>query len=192
MNSQKRLFKDIFIVTAIILSILPVLVTSSAILTDLFEKMRWYVWLQEMVVPFESRHVAVLVRVVGIEGKVVSGANFSMVLVAPGGHLIPVSLEWNCLGWQSMILLAITFATGLRGNFSRFSKAEVIVFGVVGTFLSNLFRMAVVVALAYYWNSLAAKIIHDYFAMFVALVWMIFFWWFSYSYVLETKAQERI
>jgi len=64
-----------------------------------------------------------------------------------------------------------------------------VVFGVLGAFLSNLFRMAFNTSLAYYWNSLAAMIIHDYFASFIALIWMVFFWWFSYSFVLEPKAE---
>lgn len=182
--SQKKVFKDIFLVSAIVLSILPVIVTFSAILTSLFNKMGWYVWLQEAIVPLESRLVAVIIKLAGITAKVTSNHDFSMVLVK-GESLIPVKLEWNCLGWQSMILLVITFVTGLRGRYSLLSKGETILIGVLGTFLVNLFRMAIIVTLAYYWNNLAAMIVHDYFASFVAIVWMIFFWWFSYKYVLE-------
>jgi len=182
---QKKLFKNIFIVAAILLSILPVIVTFSAVLTSLFNKMGWYVWIQDLVVPFESRLVAVLVKLVGIKGMVTSNQNFSMVLQRPGGELIPVQLSWNCLGWQSMILLGLTLVTGLRGNHTLLSKVETLIFGVLGTFLSNLFRMAFITSLAYYWNRVAAMIVHDYFASFVALAWMIFFWWFSYSFVLE-------
>jgi exosortase/archaeosortase family protein len=64
---------------------------------------------------------------------------------------------------------------------------EVVLFGILGTFLSNICRMSLITALAYYWNEFAAMIVHDYFAMFVSLVWMIFFWWFSYAYILEEK-----
>ena len=184
---QKRLFKNIFIVAAILLSVLPVIVTFSAVLTSLFNKMGWYVWIQDLVVPFESRLVAVLVKLVGIKGMVTSNQNFSMVLQRPGGELIPVQLSWNCLGWQSMILLGLTLVTGLRGNHTLLSKVETLIFGVLGTFLSNLFRMAFITSLAYYWNRVAAMIVHDYFASFIALAWMIFFWWFSYSYVLEGR-----
>jgi len=184
---QKRLFKNIFIVAAILLSVLPVIVTFSAVLTSLFNKMGWYVWIQDLVVPFESRLVAVLVKLVGIKGMVTSNQNFSMVLQRPGGELIPVQLSWNCLGWQSMILLGLTLVTGLRGNHTLLSKIETVIFGVLGTFLSNLFRMAFITSLAYYWNRVAAMIVHDYFASFIALAWMIFFWWFSYSYVLEGR-----
>ena len=187
---QKRLFKNIFIVAAILLSVLPVIVTFSAVLTSLFNKMGWYVWIQDLVVPFESRLVAVLVKLVGIKGMVTSNQNFSMVLQRPGGELIPVQLSWNCLGWQSMILLGLTLVTGLRGNHTLLSKVETLIFGVLGTFLSNLFRMAFITSLAYYWNRVAAMIVHDYFASFIALAWMIFFWWFSYTYVLEDYGEH--
>jgi len=184
--NQKKVFKDIFIVAAVVLSVLPVIVTFSAALTSLFEKMGWYVWLQEAIVPIESRLVAVLVKFVGITSKVTTNSNFSLLLLKGEGY-IPVKLEWNCLGWQSMILLATTMITGLRGDHTLSSKIETIVTGVVGTFLINLFRMAFIVTLAYYWNNIAAMIIHDYFASFIALSWMVFFWWFSYKYILEER-----
>jgi len=184
---QKQVFKKIFIVAAIVLSVLPALVTFSAALTTLFNRMGWYVWLQRLVVPFEARLVAVLIKLVGIKAMVTPGESYAMVLAKPEGELLPVALEWNCLGWQSMILLALTLTTGLRGEYGFASKLETIVFGVLGTFLSNLIRMAIIVSLAFYWNSFAAMIVHDYFAAFVALIWMIFFWYFSYSYILEEK-----
>jgi exosortase/archaeosortase family protein len=185
---QKKIFKDILIVTVIVLSALPVIVTFSAFLTTLFNKMQWYSVLQEYVVPFESRLVAVIVRLAGITGSVTPNqTEFSIVLHKCVSELIPIRLEWNCLGWQSMILLVITLTTGLRGKYTFFSKFETLVIGILGTFLSNLFRMSLIVTLAFYWNSFAALIVHDYFASFVALVWMIFFWWFSYSFVLEEK-----
>ncbi len=184
---QKRVFKNILAVTAVVLAVLPVLVTFSSVLTTVFDRMQWYVWLQQTVVPFEARLVAVLIRLGGVRGLVTPGQKFAMILEKPGGSYLPVALEWNCLGWQSLVLLGLTLVTGLSGPYTLLSKIETVVFGVLGTFLSNLFRMALIVALAYYWNSVAVMIVHDYFAMFVALLWMVFFWWFSYAYVLEER-----
>jgi len=189
--NQKKIFKDIFLVAAVVLSILPVIVTFSAILTSLFNKMGWYVWLQDAIVPIESRLVAVIVKLAGITAKVAQNHDFSMVLIR-GESLIPVKLEWNCLGWQSMILLLITFTTGLRGKYTLLSKGETILIGILGTFLVNLFRMAIIVTLAYYWNSFAAMIVHDYFASFVAIIWMIFYWYFSYKFVLEPVESNEL
>lgn len=82
---QKQIFKKIFIVAAIVLSVLPALVTFSAALTTLFNKMGWYVWLQRLVVPFEARLVAVLIKLVGIKAMVTPGESYAMVFVKPEG-----------------------------------------------------------------------------------------------------------
>ncbi len=185
--NQKALFKQILATLVIILAVLPVIVTFSAVLTSFFEKIKLYVWLQDLAVPFESRLVAVLIQLFGIKGIITPGSSFAMVLRTSSGTFTPVALEWNCLGWQSLILLGLTLITGLRGAYTGLSKAQVVLFGILGTFLSNLFRMAFIVILAFYWNSFAAMIIHDYFASFVAIIWMLFFWWFSYRYILEEK-----
>ena len=139
--TQKRIFKRILAITAIILAILPLLVTFAAILTQVFDSMGWYRWLQETVVPFEARLVAVVIRPVGIKALVApEGSQFAMLLQRSGGDYLPVNLSWNCLGWQSLLLLALTLATGLQGSFTFISKLEVVVFGVLGTFLSNILR----------------------------------------------------
>ena len=186
---QKATFKKLFAGVAILLAVLPFVVTFSAVLTEVFDKIGAYVWLQDKIVPFEARIVAVLLRGVNIKGVVTPGQSFAMLLERPGQSALPVQLQWNCLGWQSMVLLGLTLATGLRGAWKRFSKLEVVILGVVGTFLINVFRMAFITSLAYYWNSVAAMIIHDYFAAFIALIWLIFFWWFSYSFILEPKVE---
>lgn len=185
--SQKNTFKKLFAAVAILLAVLPLVVTFSAVLTNIFERIGAYVWLQDIVVPFEARIVAVLLRVVNIKGVVTPGASFAMLLERPGDSYLPVQLEWNCLGWQSLLLLGLTLVTGLWGNWKALSKAETILLGIMGTFLINIFRMAFITTLAYYWNNVAAMIIHDYFAAFISLIWLIFFWWFSYNFILEER-----
>lgn len=175
---------------AILLAVLPFVVTFSAVLTEIFNKIEAYVWLQDKIVPFEARMVAVLLKAVKINGLVTPGNHFAMLLERPGQSYLPVALEWNCLGWQSLLLLGLSFATGLQGKWKALSKVETIILGIVGTFLVNVFRMAFITGLAYYINSVAAMIVHDYFAAFIALVWLIFFWWFSYSFILESKKPD--
>ncbi len=182
---QKATFKKLFAGVAILLAVLPFVVTFSAFLTEIFNKIGAYVWLQDRIVPFEARLVAVLLRLANIKGVVTPGASFAMLLERPGQSPLPVQLSWNCLGWQSLVLLGLTLLTGLRGSWKIISKIEVVLLGVLGTFLVNVFRMTFITALAYYINEIAAMIIHDYFAAFVALLWLVFFWWFSYAFILE-------
>jgi len=185
---KKRVFKRIFVILAILLSVMPVLALFSSLLTSIFNHMEWYVLLQKYVVPFEARLVAVLVKPVGINALIPQDSASVSLILEKSGEFIPVAIEWNCIGWQSMLLLVLTFSIGFRGNYKMMSKMEAIVIGVLGTFLVNLFRMALIVVVGYYWNSFAVFIIHDYFATFVAFVWMVFFWWFVYGFVLEEKA----
>ena len=111
---QKATFKKLFAGVAILLAVLPFIVTFSAVLTSLFDKVGAYVWLQNKVVPFEARLVAVLLRLARIKGVVTPGASFAMLLERPGQSPLPVQLEWNCLGWQSLVLLG--FFTGLKNE----------------------------------------------------------------------------
>lgn len=60
--NPKATFKKLFAGTAVLLAILPVVVTFSAALTEVFNKIGAYVWLQDRIVPFEARLVAVLLR----------------------------------------------------------------------------------------------------------------------------------
>ncbi len=184
---RKQTFITIFIAISVIMMVLPFLMTFSAALTKIFMTMKWYMWLQETVVPYEARLVAVLVRVIGVPASVTNDTSqfVSMMLERRNGGYTGIELQWNCLGWQSMILLGLTLIGGLKGPYTKISKIEVIMLGVVGTFLINIFRMSFIVALAYYWNDLAVKIMHDYFATLVAFLWMLIFWRFSYTYLLE-------
>lgn len=187
---QKKVFKQIFLITAILLAVLPTLVLFSSMLTALFSHMGWYVWLQQVVVPVEARFVAVLIKPLGIKAQIAQGQDYALLLQKSTSDFLPVRLEWNCLGWQSLVMLGITLITGLWGRYKLLGKLEVVVFGILGTFIVNLLRMAFIVSLAFYWNGLAAVIVHDYFAALVSLIWMLFYWWFSYSFILEEKIRK--
>jgi len=96
---------------------------------------------------------------------------------------------WNCVGWQSALLLVVSLFAGLKGAFSNLSRIKCILLGLSGTLLINIFRMSFIAIGIYYVNALAAQIVHDYFAALLTLIWLIFFWWFVYSFVLEAKEQ---
>lgn len=184
---KKNVFRNIFIAACIILTILPALATASSVLTKVLLHMHWYVILQDIVVPFEAKLVAVIIKAFGITGYLTPGQSFAMLLKQPTGKLMAIELQWNCLGWQSMVFLAVSLIVGLKGSYTLSSKLETVLLGIIGTFLINIFRMAFIIAFAYYWNSMAAMLMHDYFATLVALLWIIFFWWFSYRFLLEPK-----
>lgn len=96
-------------------------------------------------------------------------------------------ISWNCLGWQSLVIFAISLLTGLSGNFTRLSKLESILIGILGTFLLNLARIVVLVLGIVYANQFFAFVLHDYLMILAAILWLFLFWWFSYAFVLEKK-----
>jgi len=176
---QKRTFGIIFALLAVFLAILPFLVSFNEVLTHLVEKFNLYMWVQERIVPLEVKMVGVLVKPFGV--------NY---LAHPGGMTVNgtyARLTWNCLGWQSLLLLIITLIFGLRGNYTLVSKIEAVLIGLLGTFLVNLFRLVVIVLLLAYARPLFAVVYHDYFAAIVTILWLFGFWWFSYSFVLEER-----
>lgn len=179
---EKRTFTLIFALLAVFLAVLPFLVTFNEILTHMVERFRLYMWVQERIVPIEVKMVGVLVSPLGINylahqnGMTVNGTYAGM--------------TWNCIGWQSLLLLVITLMVGLRGNYTLWSKVETILIGLLGTFLVNLVRLALIVIILAYSRPLFAVVYHDYLAAIVTILWLFAFWYFSYSYVLEEKAEK--
>ena len=119
--------------------------------------------------------------------RVTPGSNFTAFYMIKNGVAIPLDLSWNCLGWQSAPLLIVSLFARLRGKFNNISRIKCMMLGFTGTLLVNIFRMSIIAIGIYYVNSLAAQIVQDYFVAFLTLIWLIFFWWFSYSFVLEIK-----
>ncbi|MBI4100789.1 hypothetical protein HY439_03570 [Candidatus Microgenomates bacterium] len=179
---EKRTFAIIFALFAILLAILPFLVSFNETLTHLVEKLQLYMWVQNKIVPIEVKMVGVLVSPLGIDyvayrnGMSVNG--------------IYAQLTWNCLGWQSLLLFGITLIVGLRGNYTFSSKIETVLIGLLGTFLINLLRITIIIIILAVSRPFFAILFHDYFAAIVTIIWLFFFWWFSYSFVLEEKQKK--
>lgn len=166
---------------------LPFLTTFNSFITEVVNKFGLYKTVQNTIVPFESRFVVTTVRFIGVPAFMAPKGERASFYFLKGKEYFPVEVQWNCLGWQSLLLLFISFLVGFQGNFTRFSKLECVLIGLFGTFLINIFRMVFITTGVYYVNTVFALLLHDYFAAFVTIAWLFFFWWFSYKYVLEEK-----
>lgn len=184
---QKETFKIILAVFAVILMVLPVLAAMNSVLTNYLDHAGWYGPIQKYIVPWEARLVSVSIKPFGIESKVIPNSHIAAFYMVKNGVALPVDLSWNCLGWQSLLLLIVSFIAGLRRNYSFFSRIKCIVLGLTGTLLVNVLRMSIIAIGIFYINSLAAQIVHDYVVAFFTLIWLVFFWWFSYRFVLEER-----
>ena len=188
---QKKTFKTVLVGITIIFMLLPLLAGINSLLTQWLNHSGWWRPVQNLIVPWQARMVAVVISVFGINSKITPGSIYSTFYMIKDGGAIPVYLSWNCLGWQSILLFFVSMAAGLRGNYTFVSRAKCIIFGLLGTLLMNIFRMSLIALGIYFVNSFAAHIIHDYLAAFLTLIWLLIFWKFSYQYILnfnESKA----
>lgn len=178
----KNKFSGLFLAVALILMMLPFISTFNEFLTAIFLKWQWYKFLEDIVVPYEARILAGLLNMM----------NFSAIANSRGIMLNGIFLEiqWNCLGWQSGLLLIASFLTGFQGKFSKSSRIEVIIIGVLGTFILNIVRMLIVSMFAVMFGRTAALVFHDWFSLIFVIIWFFVFWWFSYAHVLEEDFDE--
>ncbi len=185
---QKDTLKILFAIFAIIMMFLPVFAAINSAMTKWLNTAGWYRPIQNFIVPWQARMVAVVISPFGIESRVTPGSLYATFYMIRDGAAIPVYLSWNCLGWQSGLLLIVSLFAGLRGKFSNFSRLKCVLLGLTGTLVLNIFRMSIIAIGIYYINSFVAQIVHDYLAAFLALIWLISFWWFSYNFILEERS----
>jgi exosortase/archaeosortase family protein len=136
----------------------------------------------------ETHMVAVLLSTVGMRVGV-TGAN--LVVVGPTGHAQDLFISWNCVGWQSLVLLGLSLPAGLRG--SRLDvRLQVILLGLLGTVVVNLLRMTAVCVLATTAGRVAAIVFHDYGGTLLILAWLFAFWALAQRWLLaDPNPEER-
>lgn len=184
-SDQKDVFKYIILWFVVLLILLPPFAALNSVMTKWLDRSSWYQPIQKYIVPWQAKLVSITIKPLGINSKVTPNDVSTAFFMISNGGSIPVDLSWNCLGWQSVLLLLLSLIIGLRGNYDIQSRIKIIIFGLFGTLLVNVVRMSIIAVMIFYVSSFAALIVHDYFASFVTLIWLSFFWWFSYKYILE-------
>lgn len=184
MSEQRTspVFAMLLAMSAVVLVILPFVSTFDDVLTALGMKLGIAGPLQ-VVVPIE---VKVTVGVLGFFGIHAAAAGNQLVVWNASGAPQTLFLSWNCVGWQSLILLGLSFAVGLRGTMSLGSRMEVIVFGIAGTLLVNVTRIAVVCLLASIAGYLPAVLFHDYGGTLLLVAWLFTFWFLAYRWFVPS------
>jgi exosortase/archaeosortase family protein len=143
----------------------------------------------QAIVPVEARMVVSLLGLVGVHAAA-SGSNIVVWDMAGAMHTLFIS--WNCIGWQSLLLLGLSFFSGLRGRQPIASRVQVIVIGVCGTMLLNLARVAMVAALEATWGHLPALIFHDYGGTILVIGWLFVFWIGVQRWILVAPAPDEM
>ena len=186
-RAQGKVFQRIIIVASITFVILPFVTTFNEFLTKLVESFQLVALIQGSVAPFIVRIVAVLLRTLGVSVSI-SGSNPFLT-----GAWMPlrVYINWNCIGWQSFVLLAFTFLTGLQGPYTMRSKLMTVLIGLEGTFLINILRILIPTLLAGNSGYLQAILFHDYLGTLFTLLWMGVFWNYAFENLLLRRSMEN-
>ncbi|HWO45042.1 MAG TPA: exosortase/archaeosortase family protein [Methylomirabilota bacterium] len=143
----------------------------------------------QSVVPAEARMVVSLLGLVGVRAAA-SGSH--IVVWDAAGSMHTLFISWNCIGWQSLLLLGVSFVSGLRGRQPLTSRVQAIVIGVAGTMLLNLMRVAAVAALEATWGHLPALIFHDYGGTILVIGWLFAFWMVVQRWILVPPASDDV
>lgn len=183
-HPTRETFITIFLILVLVLTLLPFMATFNDILTRIVINLKGYWLIRDFIVPFEVKMVGGILTLFGMQ---VALTKEYVVL----GDTQPFLAEivWNCIGWQSLLFFILTCWVGLQGDrYTNTSKIKALIIGLLGTFLVNIVRIVVVILVAYYMGQLTAAVVHEYGSLIVSISWLFFFWWFSYSFVLEDKS----
>jgi len=143
----------------------------------------------QAIVPTEARMVVGLLAAAGIRA-VASGSH--IMVWDRAGIMHSLLISWNCIGWQSLILLGVSFVSGLRGRHPLESRVQVVIIGVAGTMLLNLLRVAAVGTLAATWGQTPAILFHDYGGTVLIIGWLFAFWMFVQRWILPPDPSEGL
>ena len=138
----------------------------------------------QAIVPVEARMVVGLLGLAGIHAAA-SGSH--LVVWDSAGAMHTLFISWNCIGWQSLVLLGVSFMSGLRGRHPMEARIQVIVIGVAGTMLLNLLRVAVVAAIAATLGVMPAVLFHDYGGTILVVAFLFGFWIFVQRWILGSE-----
>lgn len=193
--NRKKTFKNIFLILVFVLITMPFFAAFNQILTNLVMQIDGYRFIQDYIVPWEVRMAGVLLLPFGFDPSVageylaIGGIKSHPGFGEQAGHSkMLIEIAWNCIGWQSLLFFVITAWVGLQGDtYTNISKFKAFVIGLLGTFLVNLLRIAMVVIIAFYFGQKVSVYFHDYVSTIITIGWLLYFWRLSYAYVLEEK-----
>ena len=168
-------------VGSIALLILPFFSTFGELLTKAAMAAGFDAWLGQWIAPVEGRLVHGALALIGIQ----SAYDGSLLYVGTGAGSLALYISWNCVGWQTVLFLVVSMATGLQGEYTLRSRLETVALGVLGIAILNILRITVVAVVAYVFGQIPAVIVHDYGSVIATVAFLMAFWAFAYNVVLE-------
>jgi exosortase/archaeosortase family protein len=173
-------------VASIALLILPFFSTFGELLTKAAMAAGFDAWLGQWIAPAEGKLVHGVLALIGIP----SAYEGSLLYVGSGPGSLALYISWNCVGWQTVLFLLVSMATGLQGEYTLRSRLETVALGVLGIAMLNVLRITVVAVVAYLFGQLPAVIVHDYGSIIATVAFLMAFWAFAYNVVLERISDD--
>jgi exosortase/archaeosortase family protein len=170
------------------LLVLPFVTTFDELLTSATVQLGLAHPLLSLAAP-EARAVVVLLGVLGIKAQAAGG---ELYVWDWSGQRQALLISTACIGWQSLILLALSCLVGLRGRYSNEAKAQVLLIGVIGTIFVNLARMTLVSVVAADFGFWPAVLVHDYGGTLIIVAWLFAFWAFAHRWILGTAPFNQL
>jgi exosortase/archaeosortase family protein len=186
---ENAVYRRILIFAAILFLTLPSVITFNEFLTKVVESVRLYVIIQNLLVSHLVRILGVILQSLF---KVKVAVSKKTLFLHDGGRSIHLIINWNCVGWQSLVLFLLTLISGLQGPYTHRSRFECLIIGLEGIFLLNLIRITLVCLAALYWGYLPALILHDYGGTIMTLLYLAVFWHLAFNYLLKKRASKRL
>jgi exosortase/archaeosortase family protein len=174
-------------VGSIALLILPLFTTFGELLTNAAMAAGFDAWLGQWIAPVEGQLVHGALALVGIP----SAYSGSLLYVGSGTGSLALYISWNCVGWQTLLFLGLSMATGLQGAYTLRSRLETVALGVLGIAALNIVRITIVALVAYVFGRVPAVIVHDYGSIVATVAFLMAFWAFAFNVVLERRAEVR-
>jgi len=163
--------RTLIIAAALILLTLPLVLSLNDLLSSLASA-TGFDRLVSTMVPYETSAVGDLLKGFGLP----AGSNAASVWLGVGFIPVTAVVDWNCAGWQGLVLFGVTSVIGLEEVRSDRGRILVVLAGVGGVFLINVARILAVVLLGYFVSYPAALIFHNYGGAVMTLTWLVFFW----------------
>jgi len=183
-ENESLTYQHLLAVSAVAFLVLPFVTTFNDFLTRIVEGIGLYRFIQGTIVPTLVRMVGAVLRYFfGVQTSISS----TSVYLQGAGFPVEIYINWNCVGWQSLVLFLFTLVTGLQGPYTLRSKVKCLLLGAEGTFLVNLLRIVLASLLAFHFGYLPAVIFHDYVGTLFLIAWLGIFWYFSFEMVLERR-----
>jgi exosortase/archaeosortase family protein len=142
--------------------------------------------IEQVVIPLEVQSTLFMLRILDIKA---TGAG-SVISVIHGSKWQDFIVTWNCTGWQSLVMLLISFITLIQFKGIFLKKAAIIFTGIIWMYFVNIIRITLQIGIFHKAGFAPAFVFHDYFAKTYLILMFCIFWIAVYNFVLKGEAQN--